>query len=417
MNSILKFGGASIKDEKHIRNVGDILTTYKSSSTIVVFSAIGKVTNMLEEVVNLYVKNLRDEMFLKFEEIKSFHLELVSSLFDEDHEINDIINNLFVEISWVLEEDYHGNYDYVYDQIVSVGELLSSNIMSSYCNFNDINNTLIDARDLIRTNTNYRSAQVNWKVTIKSINEVDQSVKMYITQGFIASTSDNCTTTLGREGSDFTAAILAHALNAKEVIVWKDVPGIMNADPSIFEDAIQIENIPYHEAIELAFYGAKVIHPNTIQPLQTKNILLRVKSFMYPDLEGTVIMKDSKIKPRVPFYIVKEDQILVSISDSSLSFMVEEYLSNIFLIFAKYNIRVNMMQHSAVSFSVCLDYDKYKIPNVLNELKKKFNVVFNEGLTLYTIRHYNQDSIERILNGKKLLLEQKTRNTIQLALK
>ena len=417
MHSILKFGGASIKDEEHIRNVGDILNTYKSSSIIVVFSAIGKVTNMLEEVVNLYVDNLRNEMFLKFEEIKIFHFDLIKSLFDEPHEINDIINNLFVEISWVLEEDYHGNYDYVYDQIVSVGELLSSNIMSSYCNFNDINNTLIDARDLIRTNANYRSAQVNWGVTIKSVNKLDQYVKMYITQGFIASTSDNCTTTLGREGSDFTAAILAHVLNVQEVIVWKDVPGIMNADPSIFEDAIQIEKIPYHEAIELAFYGAKVIHPNTIQPLQIKDIPLKVKSFINPNLEGTVIMKDSKIKPRVPFYIIKENQILVSISDSSLSFMVEEHLSNIFLIFSKYNIRVNMMQHSAVSFSVCLDYDKYKVRNVLNELKLKFNVVFNEGLTLYTIRHYNQDSIEKILNGKKLLLEQKTRNTIQLALK
>ena len=187
--------------------------------------------------------------------------------------------------------------------------------------------------------------------------------------------------------------------------------------PAYLRMLFKIQNIPYHEAIELAFYGAKVIHPNTIQPLQTKDILLKVKSFIHPDLEGTVIMKDSKIKPRVPFYIVKENQILVSISDSSLSFIVEEHLSNIFLIFSKYNIRVNMMQHSAVSFSVCLDYDKYKIPNVLNELKMKFNVVFNEGLTLYTIRHYNQDSIERILNGKKLLLEQKTRNTIQLALK
>ena len=417
MNSILKFGGASIKDEEHIRNVGDILNIYKSSSIIVVFSAIGKVTNMLEEVVNLYVNNLRNEMFLKFEEIKIFHFDLIKILFDESHEIHNIINNLFVEISWVLEEDYHGNYDYVYDQIVSVGELLSSNIMSSYCNFNDINNTLIDARDLIRTNANYRSAQVNWEVTIKSINELDQSVKMYITQGFIASTSDNCTTTLGREGSDFSAAILAYVLNVQEVIVWKDVPGIMNADPSIFEDAIQIEEIPYHEAIELAFYGAKVIHPNTIQPLQIKDIPLKVKSFINPDLEGTVIIKDSKIKPRVPFYIIKENQILVSISDSSLSFMVEEHLSNIFLIFSKYNIRVNMMQHSAVSFSVCLDYDKYKIRNVLNELKMKFNVVFNEGLTLYTIRHYNKESIEKILNGKQLLLEQKTRNTIQLALK
>ncbi|MEE2954395.1 MAG: aspartate kinase [Bacteroidota bacterium] len=417
MRIILKFGGASIKDDKAIKNVGHILHKYKSRPIIIVFSAIAKVTNMLEEIVGLYVNSLKEDMFLKLQKLKDFHFNLVKKLFHKDHEIHNIINNLFVEIEWVLEEEYNGDYDYIYDQIVSVGELLSSNIMSAYCNDKGINNNLIDARDLIKTNADYRFAKVNWEETISSINNIIKSRKTYITQGFIGGTTENCTTTLGREGSDFTAAILAYGLDAKELIVWKDVPGIMNADPNLFNDAEKILSIPFHEAIELAFYGAKVIHPNTIQPLQTKNIPLRVKSFINPDLKGTTIIKGSKIKPLLPFYIVKENQILISISDPLLSFIVEEHLSNIFFIFSKHNIRINMMQHSAVSFSVCLDHDKYKIPKVLDDLQSNFNVVFNEGLTLYTIRHYNQHSIDKILKGKELLLEQKTRNTIHLVLK
>lgn len=416
MKTVFKFGGASIKDILEIKNVVNILKKEDQSSLIIVFSAMGKVTNMLEEIVSLYTKGDIEESLKRLDFIKKDHYRLLKELFSEEHEIYNTINNLFVQIEWILSSEYMYNYDYTYDQIVCTGELLSTHIMSDYLNSIGYSNIFLDARDLIRTNNDYRFAKIDWDQTDLSIRKHIQNNKRYITQGFIGGTSENFTTTLGREGSDFTAAILGYVLDVEEVVVWKDVPGIMNADPDFFDSSKQLKSIPFEEAIELAFYGAKVIHPKTIQPLQAKKIPLRVKSFIEPNRKGTIISEVSKINPFLPFYIVKDNQILISISDPLLSFVVEEHLSTIFSIFSEYNIRVNMMQNSAVSFSICVDNDQTKTPLIIDKLKKDFKVKYNTGLILHTIRHYNNDAVKKVAEGKTILLEQKTRNTIHLVL-
>ena len=340
----------------------------------------------------------------------------MDQLFSRDDKVFEVINNLFIEIEWILEEEYNSEYDYNYDQIVSVGELLSTNIMSAYLQKNDCINTLIDARDIIKTNDNFRSADIDWGLTESSIRTIKESDIM-ITQGFIGCTKQNSTTTLGREGSDFTAAILAYFLDVYELVIWKDVPGILNADPRFFNKTQKFRILPFEEAIELAFYGAKVIHPRTIQPLKKKSIPLTVKSFIDSKSSGTVIKKTNKIEPAVPSYIVKEDQVLISISDKSLDFIIEKHLSSIFSLFYDNGIRVNMMQNSAVSFSVCVDNDKHKIPNLLDILNKKFDVYYNQDLTLITIRHYTDLTVSNFLKGRDIILEQRTRSTLQLIMK
>ena len=415
MTKVFKFGGTSIKDVHNIKRIAEILIKYTSEDLIVVFSAMGKVTNMLEEVVEEYIqKNGQAEDKLQL--VKDFHTHLLGELFESNHAIYNEVNNLFVEIEWVLEDEPNPNYAFNYDQIVSVGELLSTKIMSTYLNENSFKNSWVDARDIIRTDNKYRNAKIDWEQTISSCKKNINSFPI-ITQGFIGCTSENFTTTLGREGSDFTAAILAFSLNAEQVIIWKDVNGVLNADPRFFEETEQLMSIPFEEAIELAYYGAKVMHPKTIQPLQKKSIPLEVKSFLNPKKEGSIIGDFESITPFVPSYIVKENQILISIADKHLSFIVEEHLSFIFSLFSNFGTRVNMMQNSAVSFSFCIDNDSHKIPELLDVLKKKFEVYFNENLIMYTIRHYNEDSISKLLINKELLLEQKSRHTIHLVVK
>ena len=413
MYSVFKFGGASIKDVSSIVRVGNILQSYIKHDLVIVFSAIGKVTNMLEDVVGSYFKNdikLADNL----DRVKKFHLNILNKLFAPDHKIFDEVNNLFVEIEWVLEEEPpYQDYAYVYDQIVSVGEFLSTKIMSAYLHQIKFQNSFIDARDLIRTDNSHRNAKVNWEETTICIQKNIKS-KHCITQGFLGCTSENLTTTLGREGSDFTAAILAFALDANEVIIWKDVPGMMNADPKNFSSAKLLEKISFDEAIELAYFGAKVIHPKTIQPLKKKQIPLHIKSFLSPESKGSKIMGSTKDLIPTTSFIVKRNQILISISDSSLSFIVETHMSKIFGLLAKYSIRVNMMQNSAISFSVCVDDDQYKIPYLIADLKEDFLVYYNHPLSLYTIRHYVQDSANNFIKDKKVLLEQRSRNTLQL---
>ena len=413
MIQILKFGGASIKDAQSIINVAKILSNYKKDNIVIVFSAIGKITNLLEELVELYVSksSLIDD---KFNDVKQIHYNIIKELFPLDNEIYNIVENLFIEIDWVLEEEPNTNFSYDYDQIVSVGELLSSNILSSFLKINDFSNIFIDARDCIKTDNQHQNAIIDWDFTDISIKEkiVDFPV---ITQGFIGCTSENFTTTLGREGSDFTAAILAYSLDASGVTIWKDVDGVLNADPRFFSKTHLLDNISFTEAIELAFYGAKVIHPKTIQPLQKKSIPLQVRSFIKLDNIGTLINDTEKDK-KIPSYIVKENQVLVSISDNDLSFIIEEHLSWIFSLMSKYNIRLNLMQNSAVSFSICIDNDKYKVPKFIKDLSKNFSVFYNTSLTLYTIRHYTDDSIKFITKDNKVLLEQKSRNTVQFVI-
>ena len=415
MTKVFKFGGTSIKDVHNIKRIEEILIKYASEDLVVVFSAMGKITNILEEVVENYIqKNGQAEDKLQL--VKDFHTHLLGELFESNHAIYNEVNNLFVEIEWVLEDEPNPNYAFNYDQIVSVGELLSTKIMSAYLNKNSFKNSWVDARDIIRTDNKYRNAKIDWEKTISSCKENINSFPI-ITQGFIGCTSENFTTTLGREGSDFTAAILAFSLDAEQVIIWKDVDGVLNADPRFFEEPEQLMSIPFEEAIELAYYGAKVMHPKTIQPLQKKSISLEVKSFLNPKKEGSIIGDFESITPFVPSYIVKENQILISVADKHLSFIVEEHLSSIFSLFSNFGARVNMMQNSAVSFSFCIDNDSHKIPELLDALKKKFEVYFNENLIMYTIRHYNEDSISKLLINKELLLEQKSRHTIHLVVK
>jgi len=412
MAKVFKFGGASIKDIENIKNVGEILQNHASEELVIVFSAMGKVTNMLEQVVEAYVQNSTDAT-KALQKVKDFHVEIINALFVKEHAIFNEVNNLFVEIEWVLEEDPNQDYAYDYDQIVSIGEFLSTRIMSAYLSQIGFENTWLDARDLIRTDNSYRNAKVDWETTTTFIKNTIKD-KHSITQGFIGCTSENFTSTLGREGSDFSAAILAYCLDAKEVVIWKDVPGMMSADPKHFVDAQLLNKVSFDEAIELAFFGAKVIHPKTIQPLKKKNISLQIKSFLNPDNEGSLIENGVENNISIPSFIVKENQILISISDENLAFIVEAHMSQIFSILAKHRVGVNLMQNSAISFMICVDNDLHKIPQLIENLKAFFKVLCNENLSLFTIRHYTDESVQLFLQDKEVVLEQKSNDTIQL---
>lgn len=410
MIKVLKFGGASIKNSERIANVFSIINNFKNQKIIIVFSAIANVTNLLEDLVDLYFNNSQ-QLKSKLLEIRNVHAQITKELFEKDHQVFIEIEKIFSEIDFFLKTNSNKNLSFVYDQIVSAGELLSSKILSNYLTNNNFENTLVDARDIIKTNDKYQNANIDWASTKDKIKSylVDFPI---ITQGFIGSDSSNYTTTLGREGSDFTAAIIANVLNVSEVTIWKDVDGVLNADPRYFNDFVLLDQLPYSEAVELAFYGAKVIHPRTIQPLQEKNIPLIVRSFLNYDNKGTIINNDNK-NLSIPSFIVKENQVLISISDNNLSFIIEEHLSWIFFVLDRYDIRLNLMQNSAVSFSICVDNKRTSINSLIAELSSKFKVYYNDSVKLFTIRHYNQDSIDKVIANKKVLLEQKSRNTVQ----
>ena len=410
MIKVLKFGGASIKNSERIANVFSIINNFKNQKIIIVFSAIANVTNLLEDLVDLYFNNSQ-QLKSKLLEIRNVHTQITNELFEKDHQVFIEIEKIFSEIDFFLKTNSNKNFSFVYDQIVSSGELLSSKILSNYLTDKSFENTLVDARDIIKTNDKYQNANIDWALTKDKIKSylVDFPI---ITQGFIGSNSSNYTTTLGREGSDFTAAIIANVLNVSEVTIWKDVDGVLNADPRYFNDFVLLDQLPYSEAVELAFYGAKVIHPRTIQPLQEKNIPLIVRSFLNYDNKGTIINNDNK-NLSIPSFIVKENQVLISISDNNLSFIIEEHLSWIFFVLDRYDIRLNLMQNSAVSFSICVDNKRTSINSLIAELSSKFKVYYNDSVKLFTIRHYNQDSIDKVIANKKVLLEQKSRNTVQ----
>ena len=414
MYTVYKFGGASIKDVNSIYNVGEIIKSIKTNNLVVVFSAMGKVTNMLEKAVDAYYYNKKD-LSACLNNVKKFHLEIINHLFDKNHIIYDYVNNLFVELDWELDGDFKKEYDYIYDQVVSVGELLSSRIMSSYLLEKGFNHQFLDARDFIKTDNNFRNAKIDWKNSKKSI-ELVISKGCYITQGFIGCTSENFTTTLGREGSDFSASIIAFLLDANNLIIWKDVLGMMNSDPRYFSSSKLVKSISYDEAIELAYFGAKVIHPKTIQPLKKKNIPLHIRSFLNLTNSGTKIFDYKKKKFDLPFYILKKNQILISIADPNLSFIVEDHISKIFSFLSLCNIRVNLMQNSAVSFSICVDNEIRKINNLFDKLSNEFKISYNENVFLYTVRHYTLNKEDNFLFDKKILIEQRTRNNLQLVL-
>ena len=412
---VFKYGGASVKDAEGIKNLAEILTKYKEDNPLVVISAMGKTTNALEEVARAFYLN--QDALGKLNYVKQFHDHILTKLFDRSHSIYDAVSNLFLQIEWALEDSPRPTYSFEYDQIVSFGELLSTTIVSAYLKEIGIDNYLLDARDVIKTDNNHQEARIDWNLTSKLIKQKVNKDQLTITQGFIGCTSENFTTTLGREGSDYSAAVFATVLEAKKLVIWKDVPGVLHADPRYFENPKKIEKLSFQEAIELAFYGATVIHPKTLQPLKRNGIPLEVRSFVNFDEKGTWISDDFETKPATSFYILKKNQILLSISVSDLDFIVENHLSSTFLILAKYNAKVNLVQNSAVSCSFALDIDDLQIGPLVHELSKYFIVTYESGLELLTVRHYKNEEIEQLLLGKDLLLTQKNKSTIQLLYK
>ncbi len=413
---VFKFGGASVKDANAVKNVGSILNLFPNEDIIVVISAMGKVTNALERLTDAFFykkENASDVL----NEIKKYHFDIVDQLFsNKQHPIYDELNNTFVELEWAIEDEPTHSYNHEYDQIVSMGELISTKIVSAYLNEVKISNQWLDARGIIQTDNTYREGRVDWELTQKLSENLSKQKGITITQGFIGGTSENFTTTLGREGSDYTAAILAFTTNSESVTIWKDVPGVLNADPKWFDETKKLEQISYQDAIELAYYGATVIHPKTIKPLQNKKIPLFVKSFIDPNEKGTVINEIQSPLP-IPCFIFKVNQVLISISPKDFSFIIEENLSDIFNLFAEKQVKVNVMQNSAISFSVSVDNDERKLPDLIKTLQKQYRVLYNDNLELITIRYYDQATIERVTIDKKILLEVKSRNTVQLVVK
>lgn len=414
---VFKFGGASVKDAKGIKNLAEVLTTVGHKQTLVVVSAMGKTTNAMELVVKNYFEN-KSELQSSLHAVIKFHNEILLELFENNqHQVYAAVKSHFEELSTFFRTNKSPDYNFVYDQTIGYGELISTTIISFFLNEIGFKNRWLDVREFIKTDNYYRRANVNWEKTQELITSTFDTSKLNITQGFLGSDVNNFTTTLGREGSDYTAAIFAYCLNAKSVTIWKDVPGLLNADPRYFENAQLLYQISYREAIELAFYGASVIHPKTLQPLQRKEIPLQVKSFLNPDERGTVVGKGKAIEPEIPCFIVKKNQTLISLSSLDFSYIVEENISDIFSLLHHYKMKVDVIQNSAISFSVCIDNLFNNLERLLQHLKAKFNVTCHENVSLYTIRHYNAKSIEEIEKDKTILLKQITKETVQIITK
>jgi len=413
---VFKFGGASVKNADGVVNLGRIVAAHSDSKLLIVVSAMGKTTNLLEQLVQRYVNGTGSVADL-LEETRLYHDTITRQLFpDINHPVHNEVANRFVEIEWILEEPPMDPYDYLYDQIVAVGELVSTTIVNHYLNAIGLKSHWIDARDYVLTDNTHREGRVDWKVTTARIQERIPRLlesKLLVTQGFIGSTSENFTTTLGREGSDYSAAIFAACLNAESLTIWKDVPGVLNADPKWFDQTELIPELSYLDAIELTYYGATVIHPKTIKPLQNKNIPLLVKSFVDTDNGGTQIKSTNESLP-VPSFIFKVNQVLVSILPRDFSFIVEDNLSDIFSRFHAHKIKVNMMHNSAVNFSVSIDDTGNNVATLLTDLQARYDVRHQNGLELITIRHYNQQTIDRVLVEKEIIMELKDSYTCQL---
>lgn len=419
---VFKFGGASVRDAKGIRNVAAILKLFPNENIAVVVSAMGKTTNALEDLTRAYAKGKGDKEAI-MKQIHEYHLAEMDELFEarRNHPVYAAVEKVFADISKRFEVTASANYDLVYDQIVSQGEVLSSVIVSHFLKEQGVDNQWFDARQLIRTDSTFREGRVDWEASQRLVNA--NLIPFYIgavgsrvalTQGFIGSTSIELTTTLGREGSDYTAAILAYLLDAKDVTIWKDVAGVMNADPRRYPDAVKFDKISFREAIELSYYGASVIHPKTIKPLQNKGIPLYVKSFLAPGDPGTVIQANEDFDHLVPSFIFKSNQILISIIPRDFSFIVEQNLRDIFDVFAALGVRVNLMQNSALSFSVSVDNNEDKIPELIRRLQENYKVKYNENTELVTIRHYDQKTIDMLSEGKEILVTQLSRHTARM---
>lgn len=407
---IFKFGGASVKDAESIRNVGVVLETQSFQNCLIVVSAMGKTTNALERVVDQYFK--KENYEAQVEDIKNNHLIITSNLFADNHPVLGEIAVFFDDICAFLRRNKSPNYNFVYDQVVSCGELISSKILSEYLNEIQFKNKWLDARDFIKTDSQYREGVLNWEETEKNIQKLDASL-CFVTQGFIASDEHNFTVTLGREGSDYSAAIFAYCLNADHLTIWKDVPGVMTGDPRKFAEVKLLSEISYEEAIEMAYYGASIIHPKTLQPLKKKNIPFYVKSFLSPKNEGTKV-GNSEDNEFVESYILKENQVLVTVATRDFSFIAENHLSLVFSLLAKYNIKISLMQNSAISLALCLE-DKFNNINLLAEdLLKTFDTEIKKDVALFTVRNANLAELDRFYVNKTVLLEQISKQTVQM---
>ena len=417
---VFKFGGASVNSVERVKNVGDILKKYPREKILVVISAMGKTTNALEKVVDAFYANRKEEALQLFQQVKQQHVNTAKYLLVTNAvACEEQMNNFFTEAEWLLHDTPVREYDYYYDQVVCIGELLSTSIVSHYLNEVGISNKWIDVRDIFRTDDNFRDAAIDWEFTKEQVN--GQIVKLFdsydivLTQGFIGSTDENESTTLGREGSDYTAAVFANLMSAENQTIWKDVTSVMNADPKQFPDAVGIHELNYNEVIEMAYYGAQVIHPKTIKPLQNKSIPLYVKCFLDPSLPGTVI-HDGLLKNLPPIIVIKEKQAMIELSSRDFSFVEEKPIADLFHLFEKLKIKPNLTQNAAISMICVLDDRKDKIEKLALAASEFFDINVTTDLTLLTIRHYTKEVYEKLTTGKKMLLQQRTRETVQALL-
>ena len=407
---IFKFGGASVKDADSVKNVLRVLSIQGFERCLIVVSAMGKTTNALERVVEFYFN--KSDYQQEIAKIKEEHIQIARGLFDENHHVFSEIKLFFDDIESFLRRNKSPNYNFVYDQVVTCGEMISSKILSVYLSDNEMGNQWLDARDFIKTDTNYREGVVNWEETEKNISQLDKA-KTYVTQGFIGSDENNFTVSLGREGSDYSAAIFAYCLDAKDMTIWKDVPGVMTGDPRKFENVELLSNISYEEAIEMAYYGASVIHPKTLQPLKQKSIPFFVKSFISPEKAGTKIGISTE-NQLLESYILKENQVLMRIATRDFSFIAEDHISFIFRELAKRNIKVSLMQNSAISLALCLEDKFNNVDELEAELEQDFNTEIVENVSLFTIRNARLENLDKLYEGKNVLLEQITKTTVQM---
>lgn len=417
---VFKFGGASVKDADAIRNVAAILEEYKNEKLVVVISAMGKTTNGLEAVTNAYYDQTGEATAL-FEAIKDELLATAEELFEVVPEaLKEDLAGIFTKIEGRINKHHRVPFNFIYDQIVSAGELLSTTLISHFLKSGGIANQWIDIRDYIKTDNTYREGQVNWSLTTAKVQEGFIPIvenQLIVTQGFLGGTVENFTTTLGREGSDYTAAILSNALNADSMTVWKDVPAILNADPRVIKDTTPIPRLSYYEAIEMTYYGAKVIHPKTIKPLQNKNIPLHVRSFIDTSEVGTTIHGDESRDLLPTIIVFDRDQLLLSISSKDFSFMAEDNLAHIYQLFAKYRIKTNLSQNGAISFKACIDYKPNRIKELLIDLLKDYNLQTTANVEIITLRHYTSAAVKRYTKGRDVLMTQKGRDTVQMVVK
>ena len=407
---VFKFGGASVKDAQSVKNVALVLETQGLESCLVVVSAMGKTTNALEKVVENYFA--KTDYQAEIEKIKLKHLEVSQDLFTENHPVFEEISIFFSDIESFLRRNKSPNYNFVYDQVVSCGELISSKILSEYLNDIQFENVWCDSRDFIKTDRNYREGNINWEETENNTAALNQH-QCYVTQGFIGSDDNNFTVTLGREGSDYSAAIFAYCLNAEAMTIWKDVPGVMTGDPRKFDNVSLLSQISYEDAIEMAYYGASVIHPKTLQPLKQKNIPFYVKSFLEPENSGTRVGAYEERSQQESF-ILKENQHLMRIATRDFSFIAEEHLSQIFSLLAKFKIKISLMQNSAISLDLCLEDMYSTIAAFEEELQKEFDTETIKNVSLFTIRNANLEQLNKFYQGKTVLLEQISQKTIQV---